>query len=274
MNTLPKTYPTDVLTEKQLEFLARKLPQPNGLTGRPAYTNLALLPGILRVLRSGCRWRDLNLPDYPDGVTHWRRLRFWKKRKGFTLVWNQVLRLLDQEKKLGKERVSIDGSLIKSFAFIDTTGYSGKHHAVGTKISTLTDATGIPLSVCFASGNRHDLILAIPTLQELQFAPSRLRLANLLADKGYDSKAFRQFVVQKQFVPFIPQRKNGKIRKKYQLLYLKNKTLQKERYVVEQTNSWLKSFRRLRHRFDYTLNSFEAFVYLAILVICVRRLLE
>lgn len=271
---LPKIYPSDVLTESQLAFLAQQLPHPQAHTGRPAYSNRELLPGILKVLRSGCRWRDLNLPEYPDGVTHWRRLRFWKKKKGFTRTWNLVLRLLDQQKHLQKQRMSIDGSLIQSFAFRDTTGFSGKHYSVGTKISTLVDGTGIPLSVCFAQGNRHDLVLAPGTISSLEFARSRLPITSLLADKGYDSKKFRQFSLSQQFVPFIPKRKGKKVRKKYQLLYLIDKPLQKKRYVVEQTNSWLKSFRRLRHRFDYTLLSFESFVYLAILVICVRRLME
>lgn len=244
------------------------------MTGRPAYTNRELLPGILKVLRSGCRWRDLDLPDYPDGVTHWRRLRFWRKKKGLTHVWNLLLRQLEQQKKLQKERLSIDGSLIQSFAFRDTTGFSGKHYRTGTKISTLVDGSGTPLSICFAQGNRHDLILAPQTLLEMNFAHSKLPITSLLADKGYDSKAFRKFSLTQKFVPYIPKRKGKNVRKKYQLLYLTDTTLQKKRYVVEQTNAWLKSFRRLRNRFDYTLISFEAFVYLAILVICVRRLME
>lgn len=274
MNNLSQIYRSDVLSPTQLAFLANKLPRPHAQTGRPAYTNAELLPGILKVLRSGCRWRDLNLPSYPDGVTHWRRLRFWRKKNGFTHVWNLLLRLLDQEKKLQKQRVSIDGSLIQSFAFKDTTGYSGKHHRVGTKISTLADGTGIPLSVCFAQGNRHDLMLAPQTLLSLEFAHSRLPVTSLLADKGYDSRKFRRFALAQKFVPYIPRRNGTKVRKKQQLLYLIDTPLQKKRYVVEQTNSWVKSFRRLRHRFDYTLLSFESFVYLAILVICVRRLME
>lgn len=226
------------------------------------------------MLRSGCRWRDLNLPEYPDGVTHWRRFRFWNKKKGFRHTWNLVLRLLDKQQKLQKQRVSIDGSLMQSFAFKDTTGFSGKHHRIGTKISTLVDGAGIPLSVCFAQGNRHDLVLAPSTILSLEFAHSQLPISSLLADKGYDSKRFRQFLLAQKLVPYIPKRKGKKIHKRYQLLYLSDKHLQKKRYVVEQTNAWLKSFRRLRHRFDYTFISFESFVYLAILVICVRRLME
>lgn len=42
--------------------------------------------------------------------------------------------------------------------------------------------------------------------------------------------------------------------------------------MVERTPGWLKSFRRLRYRVDRTATSFHAFVYLAMLVLCVRRL--
>ena len=53
----------DVLTSRQLAFIAEHLPEPpQAPTGRPHYSNHELLPGILRVLRSGCRWRDLDRP--------------------------------------------------------------------------------------------------------------------------------------------------------------------------------------------------------------------
>jgi len=57
------------------------------------------------------------------------------------------------------------------------------------------------------------------------------------------------------------------------LYYLYDKLQGKKRFVVERTNAWVKSFKRLRFRFDYKASSFEAFLYLAIIVICVRRLL-
>lgn len=46
----------DVLTPRQLTFLAKRLPEPpRARTGRSAYTNRDLLLGILRVLRPGGR---------------------------------------------------------------------------------------------------------------------------------------------------------------------------------------------------------------------------
>jgi transposase len=92
-----KPYSTDVLTDEQILFIAHQLPSPKATTGRPAYSNQELLPGILRVLRSGCRWRDLNLPGYPDGSTHWRRLRLWRKGLHFRWLWKRILKLLDEQ---------------------------------------------------------------------------------------------------------------------------------------------------------------------------------
>src|SRR5262245_3523853 len=63
-----------VLSPRQLTFLAERLPErPLARTGRPAYTNRDLLPGSLRMLRSGFPWRDLDRPGYPSGVMLWRR---------------------------------------------------------------------------------------------------------------------------------------------------------------------------------------------------------
>jgi hypothetical protein len=46
---LPKIYPTEVLSEKQLEFIASHLPELHAATGCPAYSNreLTIQPGLL-----------------------------------------------------------------------------------------------------------------------------------------------------------------------------------------------------------------------------------
>src|SRR5215213_11421539 len=108
---MPGTPSTDVLTPRQLAFIAERLPEPpQAPRGRRPYTNHELLPGILRVLRSGCRWRDLDRPGFPSGVTHWRRLRYWYRRPGYRRVWRTLLNLLAQCKRLDRSLVSLDGT--------------------------------------------------------------------------------------------------------------------------------------------------------------------
>lgn len=265
MNTLPNTYSTDVLSETQLDYVASKLPVPHAHTGRPSYGNRELLPGILKVLRSGMRWRDLDDPRCASGVTHWRRLRFWQRQRGLHDVFGVILRTLNGQRLLNLHIASVDGSVIQSFGFSDTTGYSGKYKKIGTKISLVVDFLGTPFHVVFASGERHDLPLALSTIANNPVGKPRM----ILADKGYDSDPFRFILRDLGIESNIPNRniKNRKTQECY------NIPLGAMRFKIERTNAWIKSFRRLRFRFDYTLASFQALTYLALIVICVRKLI-
>lgn len=264
------------MSENQLEFVASHLPHLQAQTGCPPYTNQELLPGILKVLRSGCRWRDLDRKDCPSGVTHWRRLRFWQGMKGFVKLWDLLLKLLFDQEKLIVKTISIDGTLIPSFAFKDTTSYSGKHHKTGTKVSLIVEEQGIPISSIEEEGSKHDCPLAIPTIQKI--SPFLLQeIEKMLGDKGYDDSKIRIFLNNHDIVSDIPQRElpmswQEKIIKREQIKR-RNQKSNSKRFVVERTNAWTKSFRRIRFRFDYSMISFTAFLNLAFCVICVRKLL-
>src|SRR5215212_1223752 len=241
---MPPILPSDVLTPRQLAFIAERLPEPPcAPRGRRPYSNLQLLPGILRVLRSGCRWRDLDRPGHPSGVTHWRRLRYWHRGRGYRRVWRTLLSFLVQGKRLDRSLISIDGTLIPSQEFTEQTGYSGKHRVVGTKLSLLVDRAGTPLAVSVAPGNYHDGALGFLTLANIYKPPSILcgvlpDLAKtteptLLADKGYDSRRFRQFVHDHGYRPLIPTRSCIPEEQAVGELYAEDTTLQRNRYVVE-----------------------------------------
>ena len=282
---MPPILPSDVLTPRQLAFIAERLPEPPcAPRGRRPYSNLQLLPGILRVLRSGCRWRDLDRPGHPSRVTHWRRLRYWHRRQSYRRVWHALLNFLVQGKRLDRSLISLDGTLIPSQEFSEQTGYSGKHRTVGTKLSLLVDRAGTPIVASLAPGNYHDTPLGVLTLANIfkplpilrDILPDAAKTAEptLLADKGYDSLRFRRFVQERGFRPLIPTRSCIPAEQAIGELYGEDVVLQRKRYVVERTIGWLKGFRRLRFRVDCTAASFQAFVYLAILVLCVRRLVS
>jgi transposase len=67
-----------VLTDEDWERIAplfpRHRPCPEG--GRPRADDRECLEGILWVLRTGARWRDIPI-DLPSGSTCWRRLHDW-----------------------------------------------------------------------------------------------------------------------------------------------------------------------------------------------------
>lgn len=100
-------------------------------------------------------------------------------------------------------------------------------------------------------------------------------ISTLLADKGYDSKPFKHFLWGRGIKANIPERQ---FKRKHKRSYVPinsdyDPKVGKQRYVVERTNAWIKSFKRLKFRFDRSALSFEAFLYLGIMVILIRRLI-
>ena len=91
----------------------------------------------------------------------------------------------------------------------------------------------------------------------------RRRFDVLLADKGYDSDAFRQACWDRGIEPIIPKRKTTGV-----------KGLGKLRYVVEQTFALLHQFRRLAVRWERRLDIHDGLVSLACVLICWRRLIN
>lgn len=62
-------------------------PPPRGPGGRPRVPDRCALEGIVFVLATGCRWRDLPADrGWGSGVTCWRRLRDWHESG----VWEQL----------------------------------------------------------------------------------------------------------------------------------------------------------------------------------------
>jgi transposase len=100
-----------LLSEKQwlkIEPLLPK-PKPSVKGGRPPADNRAVVEGILWVLKTGARWRDLP-PQYPSPSTCWRRLRDWEEQDVWLKVWHSFIAELDEANHLEWEETFADGS--------------------------------------------------------------------------------------------------------------------------------------------------------------------
>ena len=107
--------PVQELTDAQWEKIAPLLPEPkrSGEGGRPSAGNRSCLEGILWVLRSGARWKDLprGTPQhFPSATTCWRRLRDWERAGLWLKVWRTLLGELDGRGRLDWEEAFADGS--------------------------------------------------------------------------------------------------------------------------------------------------------------------
>jgi transposase len=98
-----------------IEPLIPSRPAPRGPGGRPRIDDRAALEGILFVLDTGCRWRDL--PEQlgcGSGHTAWRRLREWQDAGVWDRLHQLVLDELSNIDELDWTRGCIDAVSVRS----------------------------------------------------------------------------------------------------------------------------------------------------------------
>ena len=102
---------TREVTEAQwakIEPLLTKPPRsPKG--GRRRLPDREVFEGILWVLRSGARWKDLPR-GYPSFSTCWRRLQEWQEADVWLSAWRTFLGQLDAQGQLDWHEVFADGT--------------------------------------------------------------------------------------------------------------------------------------------------------------------
>jgi len=183
------------LTDAQWAKIEPHLPRTrrSSTGGRPRVTDRAAVEGILWVLKTGARWRDL--PEgYPSGSTCWRRLRAWDVDGTWLRLWRAFLGQLDARGRLRWENTFIDGSFAsaKKGAPKSAAPPRGK----GSKWMVVVDGQGIPLGIHVTSARPAEVKLVDATLNTIRVprrGPGRPRQkpTRLIADRGYDSDPLR-----------------------------------------------------------------------------------
>lgn len=84
----------------------------------------------------------------------------------------------------------------------------------------------------------------------------------VIADKGYDSAALRDWLAERGSQPVIPPRKNRKIQYEY------DQALYKQRNAVERFFCRIKDFKRIALRYDRHAHTFLSAIFLAAIIAC------
>jgi transposase len=100
-----------LLTDEQWEKVRRFIPKvehPKG--GRPRTDDRSCFEGILWVLKSIARWKDL--PErFPFPSTCWRRLVEWDEAGVFLEIWHAFIDELNEQGRMSWDELFIEGSL-------------------------------------------------------------------------------------------------------------------------------------------------------------------
>lgn len=116
------------------------------------------------------------------------------------------------------------------------------------------DALGNPVRLVLTAGQKSDIGQAPQLI-------AGIRAENVVADKGYDSDDFVETIEATGAVAVIPPRRGRKTPRTY------DRTLYKERNIVERFLNRIKNCRRVATRYDKTARNFQAFVTVACLMV-------
>jgi transposase len=232
------------------------------------------MEGILYVLITGCRWQDLPR-EYGAPTTVWRRLKRWGEEGVWEPIWRATLAALDQQGQLDWTMTFLDGSFAPAKKGGDMVGLTKK--GKGTKWMLVVDGNGLPLGFHLDSADCAEVRLAEQTLNTIQVARRRgrprRRPEKLVADRGYDSSAFRRTLRRRGIGMCIPaKRRPSTWRKKRGRPVLARRDEYRARYKVERSFAWLGNFRRLLIRWEHLSSVYRSFFTVAVLLVCLRRL--
>jgi len=267
MEATKKSYPTD-LTDSQWELIKDLIPSA-GKGGRKRTVDVrAVLNAIFYINAAGCAWRMLP-HDFPVWQTVYHYFRHWR----ITNTWQDINAKLQQWYRVSEGREAtpsagcIDSQSTKiasRLASPQAVGIDGNKLVNGRKRHILVDTLGLLLIVVVTAANLDDRKGATMILEKTnQIRDLFPRLSTIWVDRGYSGKAFILAILHTFYwclqVVVPPAGQKGFV-------------VQQKRWVVERTFAWFSRFRRLNREYELLPETSEAFFYVGMIHILLKRL--
>ena len=270
---LPKVTRSAVtLTDTQWAILApliRPAPEPGAPrpNGRPLSDQSPILQGILWILDTGTKWKDL--PERPGRYAPRATCHRWLRKWSADGSMDPHCRSLGRH-GLARGETGPAGRFCRRDLRAGEKGGLGvgcTKKGKGSKIMMVCDANGLPLAAPVGSASPHESKLVEATLDArwTERAPSPL-----IGDRAYDRDALDATLLEEHGVEPVSPHRRGRMRPPTQA----GRTLRRysRRWKIERLFAWLGNRRRLLVRHESRLASFAGFVTLGCIPILLKRL--
>jgi transposase len=250
------------LTDAQWEYLRPMLPAP-AKRGRPRTDLRRIIDALLYVVKGGIPWRYL-----PAGFPPWKTVYHVFRRWTLDHQWaalNDALRILTRKAQGKRSRPTaavLDSQSVKSAGHGGQVGYDAGKRIKGRKRHLLVDTLGLILGVAVTPANTTERDGAQMLLGQVLGWFTWLRL--LWVDGGYAGPTFANWIktLRPKLAVHVVKRSD----------HASGFKVLPHRWVVERTFGWLLHHRRLVRDYERSAASAEAWIYISMIRIQLRRL--
>ncbi|HLO16180.1 MAG TPA: IS5 family transposase [Anaerolineales bacterium] len=256
-------YPTDLNDTEWAQF-APYLPEASS-TGAPRiHSWRTLLNGMFYIVKNGCGWRALP-HDFPAWQTVYHYFRLFR-RNGLWEQLNTVIREAVRRKEGREPQASAmiaDCQSAKSAEGGESRGFDGGKKVSGRKRNLLVDTLGLVVLAKVTAANVQDVHAGKQLFAAVAQKPELLtRLEKIFADGGYRG----------ELVEWTQQNLHAVLEIVLKLGDQKGFQVLPKRWVIERTFAWISRNRRLARDYERLAESSEAFIYVAMIRLGLRRL--
>ena len=200
---------------------------------------------VWHVLHSGTTWTALRRLD-PMFEAAYRRFLRWSRKGVFAVIFGTSV----PQGVVAEGQIDSTSCKVHRAAFGKDGSIGRSRGGANTKIHGLCDGMGRWIRLLLSPGQHADVRWA-PALVE------GVEMDVLVADKGYDSKAFREHLMANGTTPVIPSRRHHRVPIPL------DRAAYRRRHVVENGWLWIKDHSRIALRRDKLDATFMAFVHFA-----------